>query len=447
MSNHVIEGKLVASSPSSIDAFDDRTPFGCERRWWFSYVKGMREEETPQQSLGTALHARIENYIDAVRPAPEPGDEVRLFQAVKPVVAQIIEEGIVAVEQWMNLKLAGIQLRGRIDVETVNGILDWKTSSDITRYAKTPGELRKATPMILYAKWLHERRKAEGTALQEYTLEHVYVQTKKKPLVERVQAKITPAMLDAATEEIIVTLERMKVAAEETDVSKLKPDRTKCSRCPFRNQCPQESSNLMSLLNRFKPAEAVVATTAETQVSVLPPDAPKSDPAKAALPVAGFVTITTPEAPVQVIASAEAAAALPVTAAEEVTLAEEVAEELVVAQERRRPRAKKAKETLEALDLDPDKLLSEAQKQLSKNMPTAQKGTIEYKTVTVAHGATVPTVQFGGQRIDLSVTANFTGDVDVATEEVSRKVRELLLKELEKVALTLSGPKLNPGGK
>lgn len=398
---HVVDGVLVRASPSSIDAFDSTTPFGCERRWWFESVQGMRSEDSSGQALGTAVHSCIEGYIEGNVPSDLWGsnpEAYRLFTAAKPVVDQVIEEGIVGVERWMKLTLLDVEIRGRIDIETREGILDWKTTSNFDKYAKTPGQLRKATPMVLYTKWLHEQRKAAGAARSDYTMEHVYIQTKGKTKVERVRAKITPAMLDVATDQIILTLDRMKVAAPK-DVGELEPDRSKCRMCPFRSICPTESKNIMSLLNRFKTAEVKTEAPA---MSVLPPDAPESKPELAALPVPGF----------QVEAAAPILPDPPTEAP-------------------KRGRGRPRKEL---------------------NVPEATKATreavavpdIKYKQVTISHGATVPTVQFGGQRIDIGLVAEIDGDIDAATAEVSRKVRELLLAELEKLALTLSGPVLKP---
>ena len=41
---------------------------------------------------------------------------------------------------------------------TEDGIIDWKTSSDIRRYGKTPADLAKDTQMILYAQAEHADR-------------------------------------------------------------------------------------------------------------------------------------------------------------------------------------------------------------------------------------------------------------------------------------------------
>lgn len=425
MSSHVKDGVLVRASPSSIDAFDDTTPFGCERRWHYSYVQGIREPESPSQNLGTSLHLAIDNYINGclarvVKPAVRVVEPVQpvgaLFLAIKPVVDSIIPD-VVATEHNMQLNIDGVEINGRLDVETKTGVLDWKTTSDFKQYAKTPGQLRTATPMVLYGSWVHKRRKEAGTALPVYDLEHVYVQTKGRIFAERVSAKITPAMLDVGMERIISLVDRMKTAAGEKDVFKLKPDKSKCNRCPFQTRCAQENPNLMSLLNRFAPktetavAPPITKPDRPAAMSILPPDAPAVDMAKAAVPVPGFEIPTDTH-------SMEARPTSPEPAAP--------------ARTRGRPKGAKNlpknESTAEILDKSP---------LFSKSTEPISVPDIEYKSITITHGATVPTVAYGNQRFDVSVSANFSGNLEAASAEVSRRVKELMIKELESVLPTL----------
>ena len=422
---HVKSGVLVATSPSAIESYDESTAFGCARRFHFESVQGIRTESTASQALGTALHSRIEAYIaEESHQLNTLSSEIsRLFLAVKPLVDEIKAEGIVSVENAMKLDVAGVTVNGRIDVVTKTGILDWKTTSDFSRYAKTPGQLQKSTQMLLYAKWLDDSKQ-----LPSYTLEHVYVQTKGKPIAERVRAKITKGMLDVGVDRIINLVEEMKVAAGEPDVTKLKPDLTKCNRCPHVAYCPKENKTMASLLNRFKNVDATpvsdtmpdVKPTAPENFSVLPPDAPKSDPALAAKPVPGF------EAP----------------ALGKLTAASEMPGSVLVSPEPKRSRGRPPGAKNKAVFSEVPPTLSGTQAPT-----TSPKVTVEYNQVTIAWGCTVPTEQFANQRLDVTLSAKFTGDVDEAIADVSKRVRKALVAQLESVALSLEGKKLNPGGK
>lgn len=453
-SKHVVDGKLVQTSPSAIEAWDESTPFGCARRWHFQYVQGIPQPSSPSQALGTALHGCIERYIEPEMGPVDAWDTVsaeakRLFLAIKPIVDEVIAEGIVSVEEKMELELAGVLVNGRIDVRKSRGVLDWKTSSDIARYAKTPGQLRRSTQMVLYAKWLSQQ---EGVSFP-LEVEHVYVQTKSKPLVERVKAKIDRGSLDVALDGIIVLLEEMKVAAAETDVTKLKADRTKCRQCPYNNICPKEENKTMaSLLSRLTSSatpevkaavEATIAPDSVTEalMSVLPPDAPAPNPALAADPVPGFPLY---DPTTQVVPALEAlnrleAAKFAATESTTTTPAPEAPKK------RGRPPGKR----MQIIDVPSPVAASpvevvEVKKSSEEPKP---KMDVEYSQVTVAFGATIPTAQFANQRLDVTLTARFTGDVDAATAEVSAKVKALVIKELEKISLTLNGPVLNPGGR
>lgn len=447
-SKHVVDGKLVQTSPSAIEAWDESTSFGCQRKWHFQYVQGIPQPSSPNQALGTALHHLVEGYIGFPKSGafpfgtPAKTEAKRLFLAVKPIVDEVIAEGIVSVEEKMELQLAGVLVNGRIDVRKRSAILDWKTSSDIARYAKTPGQLRRSTQMVLYAKWLSMQ---EGVSFP-LEVEHVYVQTKGKPLVERVKAKIDRGSLDVALDGVILLLEEMKVAAAETDVTKLKADRTKCRQCPYSNICPNERNQSMaSLLSRLtsspevKPAATAPTTVTEALMSVLPPDAPKPDPALAADPVPGFTAPSDDRAVQHIkefIAAPESTPTAPVPEAP-------------------KKRGRPAKVRPQIIDIPgpiaaspveaPKAEVVEVKKSIeAPTRETKPKMEVEYSSVTVAFGATIPTAQFANQRLDVTLTARFTGDVDAATAEVSAKVKALVIKELEKIQLTLNGPVLKP---
>ena len=408
-------GVLVATSPSAIEAWDETTPFGCQRRWWFQYVAGLPQPASPSQALGTALHSLIEDELGAQPTRSASAEAARLFLAVKPTVHDVMREGVVSVEDKITLELDGVTVNGRIDVRKSAGILDWKTSSDVARYAKTPGQLRKSTQMVLYALWLSQ----QPGSTYPIEVEHVYVQTKGRPLVERVKAKLDRGSLDKGVAAITVLIGEMKIAAAK-QVSELKADRSKCRQCPYNQQCPKENTTMASLLSRF----ASASTSSTEPAPVLPPDAPASDSTRAAQPVVGFSaeieatpTAPSPEAP------------------------------------KKRGRPAGARTRPKILDLSGGDDISQSPVAspppavvLSAPLPpaVATVATVEYQMVTIAYGATIPTQQFANQRLDITLSARFSGDVDAAAAEVSTKVRTLVVRELEKISLSLSGPVLKP---
>ena len=63
MSKSVENGTIRILSPSMINKFDASAPFGCERRWWYRYVKGLDEPQIGNQQLGERVHALIESFL------------------------------------------------------------------------------------------------------------------------------------------------------------------------------------------------------------------------------------------------------------------------------------------------------------------------------------------------------------------------------------------------
>lgn len=268
MGKTVENGKLLRVSPSCINAFDSTTSFGCERRWWFKYVKGLEEPTTGNQKLGTELHAIIENHLKGMLEEVGDSQAAGLFLHGVAMVEDIRLRGIKEIEAEVNSSIAGVPLIGYCDVVTETGIVDWKTTSDFRRYAKTPEQLQKDTQMLLYARHFHPDRPLVA-------LSHGYFQTKGRH-VEEVATEISKRDLDAHVENIIIPLvEKMKVAAALDSHEKLPKSPEKCSRCPFRSACEKEA--IMGFFSKMKQATPVVETT---PAPVVPPDAPPQVEAK-----------------------------------------------------------------------------------------------------------------------------------------------------------------------
>ena len=305
---------IIKTSASAIESFDDSTPFGCERKWYFKSVMKLPEPARDNLTLGTNLHKAVEEFLIHGTPTSEMSSEVqRLFHAIKPEVIRVREEGFLALEHPIDFMLApDVRIIGRIDVMRKNGPLDWKTSSDL-KYAPTPFKLSRSTQMLVYSAW-QGLAYSEGNAVGPPTqVTHVYVQTKGKPLTQRIDAPMNNSLLTEGVERVINIARRMKAAAKLPSADDLKPDRSKCKagtklECPYLAVCPVEKSTMSLAIQRLQarlnpttavsPAKAPlaapafageresdrVATVALDAVKshlpahpaqVLPPDAPK----------------------------------------------------------------------------------------------------------------------------------------------------------------------------
>lgn len=291
MSAHtVVDGVIQRLSVSSIEKFDERTTWGCEARWWFRYVLRAPEPQTTAQGKGQEIHAQIEHYLKTGQDVLGPIARVGKHAIPEPGPDLMVEQEISGDE----LTALEIPLIGKIDlVNTRDGleILDWKTTSDIARNAKTPKQLRTSTQMLGYAKWaLNRFPEAESVRLS-----HGYFQTSGPKAFEKVTCEVDRKTVTIGWSKVESELvARMVEVAKKQEPQSVKGNLNACkvgrSWCPYIQQCPhanpllqliQGPTNMPSLLDRF----------AVDPASVLAPDAPKSDPKLAADPVPGFTSL------------------------------------------------------------------------------------------------------------------------------------------------------------
>jgi CRISPR/Cas system-associated exonuclease Cas4 (RecB family) len=259
----------VKISPTSVEAFDSTTAFGCERKWWFKYVAKVPDPGTSNQKLGTDLHAAVERFLLKGAPGEMAPDVARLFVGIKPEVIRVREEGFVDLERPIDFELApDIRVVGRIDVVRKEGPLDWKTTSDL-KYAPTPFKLAQSTQMLLYSAW-----QAEECAMPSQVT-HVYVQTKGQPIAQRIDANMTSARLTEGRNRIINLVSRME-AAEKSKVEDLPRSPEKCFRCPYKDICPADKETIMLATDRLRARlnSTAAAPAAPAPQAVTPPDAP-----------------------------------------------------------------------------------------------------------------------------------------------------------------------------
>ena len=295
MSKSVENGTIRILSPSMINKFDSTQSFGCERRWWYRYVKGLDEPQIGNQQLGERVHALIEAFLakrELGMEIPPEDESYGIYLSGQRMVEEVAKRTILGVEAPLpEFKLDEVPVCGYVDVITSDGIIDWKTSSDIRRYGKTESDLATDTQMTIYALAVHPQRPAVKLA-------HGQFQTKGTKRANFVEVEVTDKHLASHRDNVIIPLvQRMKSAASESDVRKLPRNEKSCFNCHYKSHCPTaEGENIMSFFSKMKSsAPEVRSEQANQSQPILPPDAPKSDPAKAAEPVEGFSPVPPPK--------------------------------------------------------------------------------------------------------------------------------------------------------
>lgn len=452
---HVDEkGELVRASPTSITTFDlkgDR--FACQRKWYFQSVLGVESVKGPEAALGDAVHLTFENALDD-RESVEL--TTGLLSGAKALVDRVKAEGVLEVELREKIRIADVDINMRIDVVTPEGVLDWKTIKDLTR-KKTPGELRANHQLLLNLLAIDDGR-------PEFKVEHGYVETKDlitagKVRTDRTQAWVDRSTLDRYRERVTGVLAEMKAAARKKLEELPRADDFVCKYCSFSGNCPKENDAMTDLLARFEPevSKRDVEVTQEVP-AYLPPDAPKSDPAQAAIPVPGYavtpavIDATKPgpkfevETPKVEVKPRKARRQLvkeePKEEVKEVPKQEAMSVPAVITSIANvESREQALKDWVEARKLS----VLESREALAETEASTAKVTV--KSIHFSLGATVPTAQWASQRFEIGMTADVEGSVDDAYELLRAQVKSKLLAELESFALTLEGKKLNPNGK
>jgi hypothetical protein len=275
-------------SASQIETYDDSTPFGCALKWWWAYPQNKRgPRDDPSLILGETVHGTIENFLGNLQAPVGVLHDLALPGAgflsdLRPSI-RVIEKGI---ELEDKLELSGCPVVGRIDALATSTradirLIDWKTTSNIAKYAKTPGQLQTNIQLMIYAYWLLDY------GVETIELTHGYIQTKRGKKFEVVNALVDRAHVLAQIAKIEAVVDRMKADYVKTDPLTLDYDDLKCSLgygCPHRAYCPRSGDVMASLFDAFKqtpvvnpgpeaPAEVVRAE------GVLPPDAPARETA------------------------------------------------------------------------------------------------------------------------------------------------------------------------
>lgn len=315
---------LLKLSASSIDAFDSDTTWGCNRSWWLKYIAGEKTPPSDSMQLGTYLHELVEADLmggSLVPPPPdndfsdpgEPEEEGRVQTALRKQAYGIYTHGAFMVdrirsrvrniEASVDAILEGLPLVGYSDVVLHDGILDWKTSSDISRYAKTPAQLARNTQLLLYARFFHP-------VTPKLYLAHGYFQTKGRR-AEIVETHISQQqMRDRVDGYVVDVVKKMKVAAQATSHLELEPQWDKCSRCFFRTRCPKDPTAVSNFFKNLVSKQAAPAPAAAPQAA---PAAPPSQTARTIIvpPDAAPANALPPPRPGVPAATAAQAAAAP----------------------------------------------------------------------------------------------------------------------------------------
>lgn len=449
---------VIKTSASAIESFDDSSPFGCQRRWFFKSVLKVPEPPRDNLTLGTNLHSAVENFLIKGAPGEMTPEVQRLFHAIKAEVIRVRDEGFLALEHPIDFLMApDVRIIGRIDVLRKSGPLDWKTSSDVGKYAPTPYKLARSTQMVTYAEWQDKMAFAGTSSPSQVT--HVYVQTKGTPVTQRIDAMMTPTLLTEGVSRVINIAREMKSALSLPNTPEgandLRPDRSKCRGntkmpCPYINICPVEKAAMSSALERLKarlntapmpPAQKAVVDAVKATQAIVPPDAPAPAPVEKfmAVPPPRSESVPPPKAAkklvIQEAAPEPTPEALSKPSAEpsaDVTSTVTAPPAATEAPKRgpgRPPGAKNKSKAAEALPPG-----STGTGGIAEAVAGISGDPLTFRTVTVTMTGKLNMGHFQSMDICVSQTADYRGDPETAFIRVTDVVKKQLDAALENIA-------------
>lgn len=304
----------------------------CARKWHWEKIGGFKFKGSYATRRGTAIHYGIELYLktgeiakyvavsrasgnveyttqgpvaDHLLDSKREDREIDVFQTdrfVKAAKQYLPQPGSDVGIEFM-FKLATVKggpvWIGYIDLLTEEEIKDYKTSSDIRRYSKTPEELEEDVQQNAYAKFVFDNSDRD-----EVPVSLIYLETRNKVKVNsrEVTAVIKRRDCEKRWQGMLKDVEQMVVFAEVEDSLQVPCNPEACGDyggCPHRERCglsvlhglgettkKSEGKKMGAFLKNLKSGDtketpkeetegkAETKTEAKNEESIVPPDAP-----------------------------------------------------------------------------------------------------------------------------------------------------------------------------
>jgi hypothetical protein len=230
----VVDGVVNYTSPSALATADPSQDGGCPRKWWYKYVKRIKEPSSKAQQTGIAGHDEVDTYLTTgddvlgtharkIRAwIPEPGDDLVVEHRTEP--GELVVEGV---QLNMRLDLAHrrgeyVTPGGELVSETfpnVAEVLDWKFTGNLA-YAKAPD----TSAMVLYGKWALQR----WPDIDWVRLSLVYASTRKREGLKTTRLLRRDDVTARVEQKIAPVVRNIKALALVTDPEHAPPNTRAC---------------------------------------------------------------------------------------------------------------------------------------------------------------------------------------------------------------------------
>lgn len=236
-----------------------KTYQGCARQWGFDKLFQIKAPQKLGPQVGSAIHTELEHYLKTGE--IRPGKYAKHVRAVADHLPPApVDPATQFVERQIKLPTydGGPELIGFQDFVDVSGntleIVDFKTSKDIRRYAKTATELKTDPQMMTYAyEGLQTFPQTHEIFMNKARVTHIYVSTDSNPKTHLVTADVYDYQLVSAWEGMLGTIRDMQAVADSApaDPEELPPNWEHCGAyggCYYRNRCGSKEASFIAAL-------------------------------------------------------------------------------------------------------------------------------------------------------------------------------------------------------
>lgn len=257
----VADGQINFLSVSSVTMFDPGQDGGCPRAWNFRYVQGVKKPETDATDRGALIHKQIEHYYrtgeDVLTPIVRVGKHFMPARGDDLLIEYQIDESSNI------LTAAGVPFRLMIDLTHSRGafvdsageirhdpphtseVLDWKSTSNLTAYAKRGPDLIKTVQMTGYGETLSRL----DPTLEHVRLSHVYFQTRGAKYAEKRTALFLIETVKHRWQAVDQVVREMIDVARESDPLRVDANYDSCGAyggCFYRDRCPRSPERVIT---------------------------------------------------------------------------------------------------------------------------------------------------------------------------------------------------------
>lgn len=259
--------EVIHYSPSQLATFKS-----CQRKWYFDKVLGFRPPQTQSQIVGTEIHAENERFIKMGEQPMNPRALEAIRWLPKNKAHLISERPIDRALHIPERRFVGfVDLTDLSDAQQPH-VLDYKTTSDVAKYAKTDYQLEGDLQLNAYAfDTLDLAPKATHVKVS-----HLYIQTRKAIRSTLVSAVIPRVQVEKNWSGYLKIVDQIEQVRTCPSAGEVEPNWNACNDyggCFHRARCDSLMFAGSDVSEQPAPVEAPANWwDREDQKMLLPPD-------------------------------------------------------------------------------------------------------------------------------------------------------------------------------